>query len=130
VMFFRAFIIWLILMFIAVANGITRNAAISPRLGEYAGHVMSTAILCVLIFVLALISIRWMAPRARPDALMIGLFWVGLTVTFEFLAGHYLFGNPWQKLLADYNIVRGRIWVLVLLSSLLSPLLAARVRGV
>jgi len=129
-MLFRAIIIWLILVVIAIINGITRNSAISPRLGEQTGHVISTIILCVLIFVLALVSIRWMAPRGESDALLIGLFWVVLTVAFEFLAGHYVFGNSWQKLFADYNIVRGRIWLLVLITSLISPMLAEKLRGV
>jgi len=42
---------------------------------------------------------------------------VTLTVAFEFLAGHYVFGTPWHQLVADYNIFRGRIWVLVLITS-------------
>jgi hypothetical protein len=71
-----------------------------------------------------------MAPRGESDALLIGLFWVVLTVAFEFLAGHYVFGNAWQKLFADYNIVRSRIWLLVLITSLISPMLAAKLRGV
>jgi hypothetical protein len=48
---------------------------------------------------------------------------LGLTVGFEFLAGHYLFGNPWRRLLEDYNVVRGRVWMLVLLTTALAPLL-------
>ena len=38
---------------------------------------------------------------------MVGIAWVALTVAFEFLAGHYVFGNSWEKLLADYNVLRG-----------------------
>jgi hypothetical protein len=50
-------------------------------------------------------------------------------LAFEFLAGHYLFGNPWERLLADYNIFRGRVWVTVLLLQLFGPFFAAKVRG-
>jgi hypothetical protein len=52
-----------------------------------------------------------------------------LTLAFEFLAGHYLFGNPWSKLLADYNLLRGHIWVLVLITTAFGPLLSAYGRG-
>ncbi|UCF06554.1 MAG: hypothetical protein JSV33_05875 [bacterium] len=128
-MLWRAIIIWLILVVLAVINGITRNALISPRFGEHSGHIISTIILCVAIFVVSIISIRWIAPKAERDALLIGILWVLLTVAFEFIAGHYLFGNSWEKLFADYNILRGRIWVLVLIASLISPLLAAKVKG-
>ena len=57
------------------------------------------------------------------DLLLIGGFWVILTVLFEFVFGHYVIGNPWQKLLADYNILKGRVWSLFLLAELISPLL-------
>lgn len=55
---------------------------------------------------------------------MVGTVWVALTVAFEFLAGHYVFGNSWERLLADYNMVRGRLWILVLLANLFAPLWA------
>jgi hypothetical protein len=32
-----------------------------------------------------------------------------------------VFGNTWERLLADYDVLRGRIWVLVLLANLVSP---------
>lgn len=51
----------------------------------------------------------------------IGALWVAMTVAFELLAGHYLFGNTWERLLADYNVLRGRIWVLVLITTFLAP---------
>ena len=55
---------------------------------------------------------------------MVGTVWVALTVAFEFVAGHYVFGNSWERLIADYNVFRGRIWILVLLMNLFAPLWA------
>jgi hypothetical protein len=49
---------------------------------------------------------------------------VALTVAFEFFAGHYAFGNSWERLIADYNVFRGRIWILVLLANFFAPLWA------
>ena len=43
---------------------------------------------------------------------------------FEFLAGHYVFGNSWERLIADYNVFRGRIWILVLAANIFAPLSA------
>lgn len=54
-------------------------------------------------------------------ALFMGTIWLGLTIAFEFVAGHYVFGNPWEKLLVDYNLLEGRIWSLVLLTIFLMP---------
>ena len=128
-MFLRAVIIWILLAAVAVGNGIFRNVLITPRLGEQRAHVVSTIILCALIFVLTVAFIKWIAPRNPLEASLLGLFWVVLTLSFEFLAGHYAFGHPWQKLLADYNILHGRLWVLVPIVTYLAPRWALRLRG-
>jgi len=35
----------------------------------------------------------------------------------------------WATLFADYNLLRGRIWILVLVATFIAPWLAGRVRG-
>ena len=52
-----------------------------------------------------------------------------MTVAFEFLTGHYVFRTPWAKLVADYNLFSGRIWLLVLATSAFAPLIMARARN-
>jgi len=42
-MFFRALAIWLLLLIVAVLNGAIREVLITPRFGEQAGHIESTA---------------------------------------------------------------------------------------
>lgn len=127
--FERGFAIWLLLLVLAVLNGGAREFLLNPWIGQQAGHIASTIMLCLLIFIVAALAIRWIGPGADSDALQIGLFWLVLTIAFEFLTGHYLFGHPWPTLLADYNIFAGRIWLLVLLANLLSPVIAFRLRG-
>jgi Na+-transporting NADH:ubiquinone oxidoreductase subunit NqrB len=129
-MILRAVLIWLLMAVLAVLNGITRNALITPRAGDHAAHVFSTFTLCAVLFLVALATIRWVGPDSARQALAIGVLWLAMTIAFEFVAGHYLFGNSWAKLFADYNLMRGRIWVLVLVTTLLSPWLAARLRGI
>jgi hypothetical protein len=50
-----------------------------------------------------------------------------LTVLFEFGFGHYVMGTPWHVLVADYNLLAGRVWLLVPLSMAAFPLLFGRV---
>ncbi|MCW5979805.1 MAG: hypothetical protein KIT09_17120 [Bryobacteraceae bacterium] len=127
-MLLRAVAIWFALVAVAIANGAARNAWIMPRFGELAAHALSTVSLCAAIFVVSWLSIRWLRPAGPRAALRIGGLWLLLTVAFEFLAGHYLFGNPWSRLFADYNLLAGRVWVFVLATTLLAPLLAGRAR--
>ena len=128
-MFLRAIVIWVVLAAVAVANGVFRNGVITPRLGEQRAHVTSTLILCVLIFAITLLFIRWIGPGGVLDASLVGLMWVVMTLAFEFLAGHFAFGHSWQKLLADYNVWRGRFWVLIPIVTYLAPRWAFRLRG-
>ena len=37
-----------------------------------------------------------------------------MTLAFEFLFGHYVAGHSWSRLIADYNILEGRVWSLFL----------------
>lgn len=66
----------------------------------------------------------WIAPRGVEEAWAVGVGWVALTLAFEFLGGHFLFGKSWTELTVDYNLLAGRIWVLVLVVTLLAPVIA------
>lgn len=128
-MLIRILGVWFLLMVLAILNGSVRNALLTPRIGEQAGHVASTLVLSGLIFLVTWYVIPWIGPQSPQGAWLIGLSWLVLTVAaFEFLAGHYVFGHPWHKLYADYNVVRGRIWSLVLVTSLVAPALVFRLR--
>jgi hypothetical protein len=125
----RALLTWLLLCVVAVANGTVRQFLLVPRVGAYTGHVISTLSLSLLILFIAWLSIRWIAPATSRQAWAVGALWLGATIAFEFLAGHYLFGNPWSKLLADYDVRQGRVWLLVLAATAVAPRWAAGARG-
>ncbi|HXF48456.1 MAG TPA: hypothetical protein VNL73_03390 [Verrucomicrobiae bacterium] len=128
-MLLRAFAIWLILVPLAILNGTVRNYLLVPLVGNGAAHIISSVTLSILIFAVAWFFIGWIHPASAQQALGLGFFWLVLTVLFEFGAGHYLFKNPWEKLLADYDVFKGRVWILVLLATLFAPYAAARMRG-
>jgi hypothetical protein len=82
-----------------------------------------------VVFFLTWLTIGWIRPTSSGKALKVGVVWLCLTLAFEFLVGHYVFGNTWSALLADYDLSRGRIWIAVLVLTLLSPLWTARMKG-
>jgi len=125
----RALVIWIVLLVLAVANGGVREALLIPRLGEGKGRALSTITLSLAILLLTWLSLRWMHPSSLGDAWTIGGLWLALTLAFEFLAGHFVFRKPWSELLADYNVLAGRIWILVLIVTALAPYLVATVQG-
>ena len=125
----RALIVWLGLVVLAVANGGVRDTWIAPALGDTTGRAISTVLLSVLILGATWLLVAWVGPRTAADAWRVGALWLALTLAFEFLGGHFLFGRPWPELLADYDVRRGRIWPLVLVVTAVAPYVTARARG-
>jgi hypothetical protein len=126
----RALAIWLAVLLLANLNGAVREIWLIPRIGAPMGRVMSTLALCGLLALVSWLSIGWIRPTTTGDALKIGGLWLVLTLAFEFLVGHYVFRKPWAALLEDYDLMRGRIWVLVLRVVFLAPLWTARLKRV
>jgi hypothetical protein len=128
-MIWRALGIWIVILLLANMNGALRELWLIPQLGAAPGRALSTVLLSGLVFLLTWLTISWIHPSTKGEALGIGAFWLVLTLAFEFLAGHYVFRKPWADLLVDYDVTRGRIWVLVLVVVLLAPLWTARLNG-
>lgn len=120
----RAGVGWLVLLVAAVLNGALRQRGLIPLVGEPAGHVLSTLLLAGAILGATWWWRTWLQIESSRQAWAVGAGWLALTVAFEFLAGHFLFHAPWAKLFADYDLSRGRVWVLVLLATLVAPRLA------
>ena len=122
--------VWPLFLVIAVSLGAVREAVVRPALGEQAAHVIGT-----LLFIAAMLAITWLfvgkiGGTVEPlDLWLIGLMWMAMTMCFEFGFFHVVAGVPWEELLADYNLFAGRLWVLVLLTTLCGPALISRWRG-
>jgi hypothetical protein len=114
-------IAWLGLAVLAVINGALREIGYKKAVGELAAHQISTFTLIILSGIYIWFVIAKWPPRAGGQAILIGVVWLGMTLAFEFLAGHYLFGNPWSKILHDYNLFAGRIWILIPIWTVAAP---------
>lgn len=119
----RYLLLWLPMLLLAVANGALRELALRRRLDELRAHQLSTLLLLALFAVYIGGALRVWPPASAAQALAVGLLWLGLTLAFEFLAGHYLSKQSWHRLLADYDLRAGRLWALVPLWVLVAPLL-------
>jgi hypothetical protein len=124
----RSLLIWSAIVPIAILNGAVRDLLIAPTVGAPVAHVISTLLLCLAILVLTWLTIEWIRPPGARAAARIGLGWLLLTLAFEFIAGHFVFGTPWNRLVADYNLTQGRVWILVPVTTAIAPWLAARAR--
>ena len=60
------------------------------------------------------------------DGWLIGIGWALLTIAFEFATG-LAGGNTVAELLAAYNPLTGNLWLLVLATTLLSPIIVKHI---
>ncbi len=120
---------WFLFMVLAIINAGIRNEVYKPVVGDLAAHQISSIVFMAVILVVTYVILRFSNLELSDfEAFFMGAIWLFSTIGFEFIAGHYVFGNPWEKLLADYNLFEGRIWGLVLLTILLAPYIANKLR--
>ena len=112
---------WFSFPFVGILNGVLREVIYKKLVGDLPAHQIST-VTGVLFFgiIFYFIFKKWKIESAR-HAILVGVIWLGLTILFEFGFGHYIMGNPWQKLLHDYNLAEGRVWGLFLLWITIAP---------
>jgi len=108
-------IAWFVMLLVSIANGAIRDFTYGKYMDELAAHQLSTASSVVLLGIVIWGFIRFYPLSSGQEAVSIGLLWVALTVAFEFLFFHYVGGHSWSELLANYNVFKGRVWIVVLI---------------
>ena len=121
-----AFAAWLIILVLAVANGALREAVLLPWLGKPYALLASGILLMLCILVVAHVFVTRRKPASPRECMGVGLFWLLLTVAFEFGFGRLAQGKSWAELLDAYTFRDGNLWPLVLLLLLLAPSLTGR----
>lgn len=117
---------WFTMLGVAMVNGGLRDMTYGKQLPALLANQLSCLSGIILLgVVIHQYVCRWSLTSAR-QALYIGLFWMMLTISFEFLFFHYVAGHPWSELLANYDMASGRLWPLVLLWVLIAPWLFYR----
>lgn len=119
---------WFVLMLLAIANGTLRQYTYGKFVSELHAHQLST-LTGMLLFGCAvwLFATAWRSPDAPRQAVAIGIVWLFLTLAFECLFGRFVVGHSWQRLLRDYDLLAGRVWVVFLLWLTMLPYAIYRV---
>ena len=126
-LFLKSFGIWLILAVSVIVVATFRVGILLPQFGEQTAHQLGTILYLIVQFIIIYLFIRKIRIKDVKTLLGIGIFWVVITIIFEFVFGHYVMGHPWQKLFADYNLFNGRLWVLVLIINIVAPLISGKI---
>ena len=105
-LFVKALGMWVVMLLAALTNGAIRETLIVPRLGKQVGHVVGVVVLSGMVFCLAALFVKALGPLPSSTLLHVGIFWLALSLLFEFGFFHYIMHEPWRKLLADDNVCR------------------------
>lgn len=120
---------WLGMVVLAILNGAVREKLYRPWMSELSAHQVSTVVgICLFGVYIWLLTGFWRI-ESSVQAWGIGIMWLVMTVAFEFLFGHFVMGHPWGKLFQDYNLLRGRLWPLVLAWTAIAPFVFFRIRS-
>ena len=125
----RTLAVWLLIIVAETVHGVLRGLFLVPVVGDLRARQIGVVVGSLIILAVAAATIRWIGVRTRPELLSVGGLWLALTLTFEFLFGRYVAGASWDRLFSDYDPSRGGFLALGMIVLALSPLIAARLRG-
>ena len=122
----KSFLVWLCFIPVAILNGGLREYLLVEAIGKEWALPVSGITLSVCIFLITwLLLPRMIKAFTSKESWLIGIGWALLTIVFEFAAG-LAGGNTVAELLAAYNPLTGNLWLLVLATTLLSPIIVKR----
>ncbi len=123
--YLQAVLIWSLIIPLAILNGGFRDYVLIG-LGRPALPI-SGIILCVCIFAVALALIPKIRGCKKRDYIIFGLMWFVLTNLFDLIM-FLKQGKGFEELLQAYNFVSGNLWILVVATALLAPIVTAKVK--
>jgi hypothetical protein len=116
----RAFLTWLGLAVVMFANGTVRVLVWQPELGEHVARHVATGLGVLIVLAFAFLLVRRLDAPTHAELLGVGALWLVLTLVFEFGLG-YVTGASWEAMLADYDVLAGRLWPLIPAAALAGP---------
>jgi len=115
------------MILIAILNGTARDLWYKNHVGELLGHQISTISLIILFSIYIWFILKKYPPKSNKQSIHIGVLWLILTLIFEFGFGT-LQGNSLKHMLNEYNVLEGRIWVLVPIWIFIAPYLFFKIK--
>jgi hypothetical protein len=125
----KAALIWLLIAFLAIVNGMIRESILVPSVGTQLALPLSGISLSIIVITVTFFTFPFFVVNSSRHAIYIGIQWFAMTLSFEFILGYFVLGKSWLAILQIFNIAKGDLFSLVLLSCLIAPLVVARIKG-
>ena len=125
----RAALVWLLIVALAIANGIFREMVLVPQFGHGQALSLSGILLALLILGLTWLLLPWIGQLQARHYRLIGAGWLALTIAFEFGFG-LAAGKTLSELFVAYDFRGGNLWLLVLAMTAAAPWLASKMPSI
>lgn len=125
----RALTVWLVIIGVEMVQGVLRTLLLQPVVGDFRARQIALIPSAMIILAIAYLFSHWLRATSTPLLLRIGCLWLGLTLLFEVGLGRLVLKLSWDRIVSDYDLSRGGLLTFGLAVLVLSPLIAARLRG-
>lgn len=129
-LYFRGFLVWLVIISAEVVHGILRGLFLAPAVGDFRARQIAVFTGIIIIFAIAFYTVQWLRASRGLQLLIIGFIWLGFTLAFEILIGRFAAGYSWERIFSDYNIPEGGLLPIGLFAMTLMPLAAGKIRKI
>lgn len=124
----RATWVWMLMIVVETMNGFMREIFVAPLIGALRARQVGVGLGSLGVLIIAWACSRRLDARTTRSQLIVGGYWVGLTVAFEISLGRAM-DLSWPGILSDYNPAQGGWMLLGLAIMFIAPMLAARLRS-
>lgn len=128
VKYIKSLLIWILIIPIAILNGGFRESILINMFGNVVAGVVSAIILSISIFIVAYLLIPKLGKNTKYFYVYVGVIWFTLTNLFD-ISFILIDGRPVTDILQLFNISSGNLWILVISTTLFSPIIVAKIRG-
>lgn len=123
--YLKSILVWLCFIPSAIFNGGFREYILERYIDTALANTISGVILCIIILIITWLLLPRLVVLNRKESYITGLIWMLLTVIFEFILG-IVTGIPMEELISAYNPLSGNLWMLVILTTMFSPVIISR----
>jgi hypothetical protein len=125
-MILKALVIWIGIASAETLHGILRVKLLNPCLGDRVARRVAVFTGSAIILAIGWFSVPWVAPASLNDSVIVGALWLVLMLCYEIGLARFVFGMPYSRILADFDIRKGNLLGVGMLILFATPILIGR----
>ena len=108
-MFLKAFVVGLMMALGEVINGNVRVRILNGVFGKKRAKIISFFSGITIIFAISWIAFPWINPASYLESIITGSIWLIIMMCLDVYFARYVFNLKWNKILDDFNPVKGNL---------------------